>query len=134
MRVNQMEGGDAKTTCVKAGEDAIVQDGAQENKRQRKQVGPQMTKKFLKEHCEQNKLYFTPWLNDTLYLHFKGFSAIENLERLDNIRQIVEFVHRWRCPISPKWVRPISGFSNNFSPCTASSFAPQFTPVALAGL
>ena len=61
-------------------------------------------------------------------------SAIENLDRLDNINKIVEFVHRWRCPISPKWVRPISGFSNNFSPWTTSSFAPQFTPVALAGL
>lgn len=31
-----------------------------------------MTKNFLRKLCKQHKLYITPALNDTLYLHFKG--------------------------------------------------------------
>lgn len=41
-----------------------------------------MTKRFLQKLCKQHKLYITPALNDTLYLHFKG----KDLKELSHVR------------------------------------------------
>ena len=46
----------------------------------------QMTKPVLKKLCREGKLYSTPSLNDKLYLHYKGFVRIENLDEYVGLR------------------------------------------------
>ena len=47
---------------------------------------PRMTKKVLLESCIANEGYESPELNDNLYLHFKGFRRIENLEEYTGLK------------------------------------------------
>ena len=84
----QMEGGNPELTSAKKGVDgAMMEDGGQENKEsEQKHSGSRMTKEFLDNHCKHDKLYSAPRLNDTLYLHFKGVSTIENLEEYTGLK------------------------------------------------
>ena len=47
-----------------------------------------MTEDALKQICKELKLYRTPELNDKLYLHYKGFRKIENLDKYTGVRAL----------------------------------------------
>jgi len=46
----------------------------------------QIDQKYLKKLCRDQNLYSTPELNDKLYLHYKGFPRIENLEAYTGLK------------------------------------------------
>lgn len=45
-----------------------------------------LTPEYLKQLCKEMDQYTTPSLNDQLYLHFKGFQAIESLEEYTGLK------------------------------------------------
>ncbi|KAH9115826.1 hypothetical protein LEN26_010721 [Aphanomyces euteiches] len=48
----------------------------------------EMDKKTLRKICKELDLYTTPGINDRLYLHYKGFRRIENLDEYTNVKVI----------------------------------------------
>lgn len=48
----------------------------------------EMTKPFLKKLCKEHSLYTTPSINDKLYLHYKGFNSIANLEEYTGLKAL----------------------------------------------
>lgn len=52
------------------------------------ELGKRLTKTFLKKFLRSDfKLYYTtPNLNDILYLHYKGFNKLENLEEFTGLK------------------------------------------------
>lgn len=48
----------------------------------------EMTRDWLRYVCKENGGYSVPHLNDTLYLHFKGFDRIKNLDEYTAVRSI----------------------------------------------
>ena len=51
-----------------------------------------ITKEFLKKLCKSDfKMYYsTPYLNDILYLHYKGFKEIANLDDYTGIKEDIQ--------------------------------------------
>jgi dynein assembly factor 1 len=47
-----------------------------------------ITPEFLVELCEEHGQYMTPNLNSELYLHFKGFQYIENLDAYTGLKTL----------------------------------------------
>lgn len=47
-----------------------------------------LTERFIRDLCEENNQFLTPHLNDTLYLHYKGFRKIQKLEKYSNLKSI----------------------------------------------
>ncbi|RLN69060.1 hypothetical protein BBJ28_00006662 [Nothophytophthora sp. Chile5] len=46
----------------------------------------EMEKALLKKLCRDNDLYVTPAINDKLYLHYKGFRTIKNLDEYTGVK------------------------------------------------
>lgn len=51
-------------------------------------TGIEMTASSLKTYCKENGLYSTPNINDKIYLHYKGFRCIQNLDEYTNLKCI----------------------------------------------
>ncbi|XKL60880.1 hypothetical protein PGB90_007937 [Kerria lacca] len=66
-----------------------ITEGLQENEEEAKKgLELRITREALRRHCIKHNLYTTPRLNDVLYLHYKGYKTIENLEEYTGLKCI----------------------------------------------
>jgi dynein assembly factor 1 len=69
---------------------------------------PEMTPAALLAASKEHDGYETPDLNETLYLHFKGFRAIKNLEPYSNLKSLwleSNGITEVQCPLVPPCAR-----------------------------
>ena len=68
---------------------------------------PTMTKREIEKSCSANGGYSTPHLNDTLYLHHKGYQRIENLEEYTGKPILLSYTY-----VTPLVVKKCLPYSN----------------------
>ena len=65
-----------------------LQERADQRRKEAARGVPVMDMEALQEACRRHHGYESPELNEKLYLHFKGFRRIENLERFVNLKSL----------------------------------------------
>ncbi|XP_041883351.1 dynein assembly factor 1, axonemal isoform X3 [Corvus kubaryi] len=84
----------------KSGTDQKSGTSSSSQRTEEKRGSVRMTKKILLDVCKQQKLYWTPYLNDILYLHYKAcLKVLQTLQIAHNkLRTVEDIQHLQECP------------------------------------